>query len=502
MERKEQIQERIQRMEKQASNQDGQKYRLQVHLMPPVGWLNDPNGLCEWKGWYHVFFQYSPEDVRGGKKYWGHYKSKDFCSWQYEGAAIVCDTEWDRDGAYSGSAFTEDGVMELFYTGNCKEEGDFDYIFAGRKANVLYTESADGLGFSEKRRLLANADYPAGYTCHVRDPKVWKQDETYYMVLGGRRIKEGTLPETGGSKTEEMPETKGAVLLYSSKDKQSWSFQQELSTTEEFGYMWECPDLIWLEGHCLLLCCPQGLESRPDCFQNMYQSGYFICEDYSSEKKEYQCRPENFIELDYGFDFYAPQTFLDSRGRRILIGWAGMVDDTSYDNAPMMAEGWQHGLTIPRQLMWKNHRIYQWPVEEWNRLREESCCFEGQTGKVEGKAFDMELCFEKTLEHEEQGIRFGEDLEITCQNRQVSLRHLSEAGRGRGLRTAMLPEGEDGLQSLRVIKDASMVEIYVNGGALVFTTYYYPQAVEYTVAAITGNIKSLEIWKLKKMEII
>ena len=31
--------------------------------------------------------------------------------------------------------------------------------------------------------LLTNADYPAGLTCHVRDPKVWQQDGMYYMVL-------------------------------------------------------------------------------------------------------------------------------------------------------------------------------------------------------------------------------------------------------------------------------------------------------------------------------
>ena len=34
-----------------------QTNRLTHHLMPPVGWLNDPNGLCWYKGRYHVFFQ-------------------------------------------------------------------------------------------------------------------------------------------------------------------------------------------------------------------------------------------------------------------------------------------------------------------------------------------------------------------------------------------------------------------------------------------------------------
>ena len=54
-----------------------QKWRAGYHLMPPVGWLNDPNGLCMYQGEYHIFFQYSPFDVEGGLKFWGHYKSKD-----------------------------------------------------------------------------------------------------------------------------------------------------------------------------------------------------------------------------------------------------------------------------------------------------------------------------------------------------------------------------------------------------------------------------------------
>ena len=52
-----------------------QTNRLTHHLMPPVGWLNDPNGLCWYKGRYHVFFQYSPFEANGGLKFWGHYLS-------------------------------------------------------------------------------------------------------------------------------------------------------------------------------------------------------------------------------------------------------------------------------------------------------------------------------------------------------------------------------------------------------------------------------------------
>ena len=54
-----------------AMDRELQKQRLTHHLMPPTGWLNDPNGLCYFKGRYHVFFQYSPFDAEGGLKLWG-----------------------------------------------------------------------------------------------------------------------------------------------------------------------------------------------------------------------------------------------------------------------------------------------------------------------------------------------------------------------------------------------------------------------------------------------
>ena len=54
--------EQIKKLEKQASNDE---YRLNYHLMPPTGWLNDPNGLCQFEGIYHLYYQYAPDDCFG-----------------------------------------------------------------------------------------------------------------------------------------------------------------------------------------------------------------------------------------------------------------------------------------------------------------------------------------------------------------------------------------------------------------------------------------------------
>lgn len=131
--------------------------RLTHHLMPPAGWLNDPNGLCYFKGKYHVFFQYSPFEVKGGLKFWGHYSSKDLVNWNYEGTALYPDSPMDCHGVYSGSALTKEDELHLFYTGNVKLDGDYDYINNGRLTSTLHVKSEDGVNFGikeEESRLL------------------------------------------------------------------------------------------------------------------------------------------------------------------------------------------------------------------------------------------------------------------------------------------------------------------------------------------------------------
>ena len=198
-----------------------EKYRCHFHLMAPVGWLNDPNGLSYFGDRYHVFFQYSPFAVNGGMKLWGHYTSKDLVQYKYEGAPFLPDETYDKDGVFSGSAIVWKDKMYLFYTGNVEEEGDHDYIHSGRGANVIRVISEDGEHFSAKQCILTNADYPAECTNQVRDPKLFQMaDGTFRMVLGAW-----------------LQDDKGAVLLYSSTDLEHFTFEQLYTTEKAFGYM-------------------------------------------------------------------------------------------------------------------------------------------------------------------------------------------------------------------------------------------------------------------------
>lgn len=443
------------------------KWKLKFHLMPPVGWLNDPNGLCQFNGKYHVFFQYSPFDAQGGLKFWGHYSSYDLINWEYLGVPLLPDQPYDCHGVYSGSALIDNNKMHIFYTGNIKYDGNFDYINNGRAANTIYTYSEDGINFKNKVCVMENKDYPIEFTCHVRDPKVWKEDNNYYMVLGGR-------------KKDDI----GAVLLYSSQDLLNWNLENEIITSEKFGYMWECPDLFKIDNQYILSVSPQGLETQEFIYQNLYQSGYFLLNgDY---KSKYSLK--NFREWDMGFDFYAPQTFLDEHGRRILIGWAGMPDINDYIN-PTTKYGWQHILTIPRELTFKNNIILQYPVKEINNLRKDKKeILDNEVVKIQNGIFDLEI---DDINSNNLNILIAKGFEIKYRNNIFEINFLNDLGKGRKTRKAKISK----LESLRILCDTSIIEIFLNNGETVFTTRYYPENENITLKINCKESKN-SLWNL------
>ena len=134
-------------------------WRQKYHIEPKSGWLNDPNGLCFFKGYYHVFYQYAKE-ATGGNKYWAHIKSKDLINWEEAPIFLSPEHDYDKNGAYSGSAIIKDDKMHIFYTGNVKKEGDFDYIYEGREYNTVHVTSEDGITVDSRKVVMYNNDYP------------------------------------------------------------------------------------------------------------------------------------------------------------------------------------------------------------------------------------------------------------------------------------------------------------------------------------------------------
>ena len=437
-------------------------WRQSIHLEPRNGWLNDPNGLCYADGKYHVYFQYSPDSAKGaGRKCWGHFESSDdLKTWTYTGIVMEPDIPEDRSGVYSGCAVVKDGIIHIFYTGNVKLPGDYDYITAGREANQIHVTTKDGRTFSSKKIILRNCDYPEYCSCHVRDPKVWIEDGKWKMVLGARTL-----------------EDKGCVLCYEAEDPEDWHYVKTLSV-DDFGYMWECPDQFDVDGKVFLGISPQGLEHEEYRHQNVYSSGYF---------KKNGDELSDFEEFDYGFDFYAPQTFIDKKGNRILIGWMG-IGDIPYSN-PTTELGWQHCLTLPRKLsVDPDGFIVQMPVINEELFGESEEIAEG----VNAKALltcDISARFDSAYK-----ITIG-DAEISFDG-EVLMLDLGKGASGYGRTVRKAKTGR--INDLRIIADRSSLEIFAGGGRYVMSTRFYPSDAEVN---ITSEGAGFTVRPVREMEV-
>lgn len=420
------------------------KFLLNFHLTPPSGWLNDPNGLCQFNGINHIYFQYSPFTTGWGMKLWGHYTTENWTDYTEHEPFLFPDINEDRDGVYSGSAFVKNNKIYYFYTGNVKYiDKNYNYITDGREQNVIMIESKDGYTHSDKVCILKNNDYPKNMSCHVRDPYIFEKNNSYYMVLGAR-----------------SKDDKGCVLLYKSSNLKDWAFHMEITTNEKFGYMWECPAIAEIDGRTFLFCSPQGIDQKGIDFANIYQSGYFEL-DLNLLEKTYTLY--DFKELDRGFDFYAPQIFKDEQNRNILIGWMG-IPDADYTN-PTCDTGWQHALTMPRELKLINNKLCQIPLNEFKKLRKNiqktSVCNVDNAELI----FDFDEC--KNIL-----ITLRKDIQIEFKNNILTL-NLENCGFGRKTRSVKL----DSLKQLQIFLDNSSIEIFVNSGNEVFTSRCYSNSL-------------------------
>ena len=421
------------------------KWRQRFHIEPPDGWLNDPNGLSFYKGEYHVYFQYSPIAPDGHTpRGWGHYHGSDLMHMTYDRAVMMPDIPEDSHGVYSGSAIENDGVLHIFYTGNVKMIGDYDYVKAGRGANVIHVTTTDGSKMSEKQVLLRNSDYPDFCSCHVRDPKVWKEGDAWTMVLGARTL-----------------DDEGCVLVYESDDLITWEYTGKVYK-EGYGYMWECPDYFEIDGKGFLSTCPQGMPHYETKWQNLNESGYFPVQGKLEDSVL-----GDFTEWDMGFDFYAPQTFLDPQGRRILIGWLGM-DNKAYGNATTDL-GWQHCLTIPRVVtIAPNGKLRQQPIAEFDELKSNA------RRQSSGQTAEYPLPFELDGEPADSfSITLDGKLELDFdkEKKLFTMKFTDEKyGCGRTVRNAEI----DNVRNIRVIADMSSIEVYINDGETVMSTRIYP----------------------------
>ncbi len=456
-------------------------HRLAYHFMAPSGWMNDPNGLIQFGGAYHLFYQHNPYAPWWGAMHWGHATSADLVHWEHLPVALAPSEPYERPeggggGCFSGSAVDDGGRLTLVYTGT--GQGQFQCV----------ATTADGREFSKHPGNPVIAEVPPDGSQDFRDPKVWRHDDLWHMVVGSGR--DGV----------------GKALLYRSRDLRRWEYRGVVARSDGTqGRVWECPDLFPLGGRHVLVCSPIGLERpRSICIvgEMDYAAGRFA--------------PGHQSDADCGPGFYAPQTFLDDRGRRIMFGWMRDWEGAS----PSMDYGRAGALTLPRLVALSPEGGLRFtPVPELKSLRgkhERLADVDLDPGsevvleEVCGDTLEIKAEFEPGPGREGQfGIAVrcspdgSDETPITCDRES---RQLLVDWRRSGLKVAApvsaapLDQSPRERLKLHVFVDRSSVEVFVNDGRAVVTGRVYPGpdslGVKLFARGCGASLAALDAWTL------
>ncbi len=362
-------------------------YRPNFHFTPKTGWMNDPNGMFFYKGMYHLYFQYYPDDTVWGPMHWGHATSKDMITWKEEKIALYPD---EKGYIFSGSAVVDVNNTSGFGSANNPPiVAMFTYHdMAKEKAGAIdYQSQAIAYSLDEGMTWIKYEKNPVIKNPGIkdfRDPKItWDAIHNQWIMVLAADV-----------------ETK----IYRSSNLIDWelasAFGKNLGV---HGAPWECPDFfpIKVEGSSemkwvLLQSINPGGPNGGSATQ--YFVGDFDGKTFSLETSF--ASDLNQVEglwLDYGKDNYAGVTWAnipDADGRKLFIGW---MSNWEYANK-VPTKAWRSAMTIPRELKLitvdGHYRIVSEPVIELDKyisktIKKELLTIDKTTVIVDKGAVDM-----------------------------------------------------------------------------------------------------------------
>lgn len=392
--------------------------------------------------------------------------------WEQLPVALAPDEAYDINGCFSGSAIVTEVDKKhshvLFYTGVMKDD-------TGVVRQNQCVAVGDGINY---HKLLANPivggeSLPDNLSrSDFRDPKVWRDGDRLYMLAGG-------VDDAG----------RGLVVLYecSEMDVMSgcWKYAGVLARNlGDLGGVWECPDFFELDGKHVLMVSPTGMTASGYEFHNGNNSVYMTGE-FDSSRRTF-VRDGGAFSIDYGTDFYAPQTTLLPDGRRIMIAWM----DSWHNLYIPDGQSWQGMMTLPRELTVKDGRLLQNPVREIEKYRSDRILCEnvlisardgyaarGLSG-VSGRLIDMTVRV-KGGNYREFAVEVAKDDKhhtrfVFDRTKRVLEMDRTYSGMKRDcvcIRRALVPEADNGVDiEMRFVLDTQSVELFVNGGQMTMST--------------------------------
>ena len=366
-------------------------YRPNYHFTPKVGWMNDPNGMFHYNGYYHLYFQHYPDGNKWGPMHWGHAISTDMVTWKEQPIALYPD---DKGYIFSGSA-----VVDLENTSGFGTGGQVPIIAMFTYHN-MEIEKAKGIDV-ESQAIAYSLDEGLTWTKYsgnpviknpgirdFRDPKVsWNEEHKKWVMVLAAQDK---------------------VMFYGSKDLKSWEllsdFGSELNREiGTHGGVWECPDLfpITVEGTdetkwvLYVSVNPGGLNGGS---ATQYFIGDFDGTKFTMDKdfETVLNKGQNFW-IDFGKDNYAGVTFSNvtsKNGGKFYMGW---MSNWEYANE-VPTETWRSAMTVAREIKLikddSSYRLAFKPVDEIDaykgvKYRKENIAVNGELALINSQKINL-----------------------------------------------------------------------------------------------------------------
>jgi len=441
--------------------------RPQYHFQPSLpSWMNDPHGPLFWKGNYHLFYQYHPGKPYPGQGVcWGHAVSEDLIHWSELPIALTPTPDGpDRHACWTGMAVDNDGVPTIIYTGVAQYmEGGYNQW---TQVQCLATSKDEMLITWEKYKGNPVISHPPKgmVVTGFRDPYAWKEDDTWYLIIGSG------IKDVGGTS-----------LLYKSKDLIHWEYIHPFYTPDADRLMHECPDFFPLGNKYVLITSWRG---------SHWDVGAYT---------EHKFIPEKHGMTDWG-NYYAATAMTDERGRRII--WGVITEGRSWEE--MIEAGWRGALSLPRMVsLLPDNTLQIKPVPELEVLRGNHWTFKDlelvpSDNKnavflegVQGDCIEVVVRFAANHARMFGLIVKGTD-EITYDREKQKIA---------GTPLALGPE-ED--LTLQVYVDRSIIEVFANDRVCKTLRTYHNDRDNLGVGVFSENgkakVKSVDIWEMKSIK--
>ena len=414
----------------------GELHRPRLHLSPPHGWMNDPNGLVFAGGYYHLFYPHHPNCRDGGTMHWGHARSRDLWRWDHRPIALTPDL--DRLGeAASGSAVVD-------HTNGCgfgSQDGPPPVVAlytnfppGGPQVQSLAYSLDEGETWTEYGK---NPVIESGGIENSHDPKVLRYRDHWVMVLAADDV----------------------IQFYTSPDLIRWTHTQSFGGIGVCGSPWGCPDLVQLDDDTWVLIVSVQKKGPNGGSGVQYFLGSF-------DGVIFACRPQAApLWLGYGPDHYAAVTF-SNVDPPILMGW---MNNWSYGQAAPTSP-WRGTMGTPRRLSLDagGARVCQLPVEGHDRMRLFPLPLPGPFFPPAELVLDIDAGSRLEFKN-----AYGEKLRISTTETEIRLDRTHARARASTMTETARAPFTPGF--VRMLVDVSSIEIFVGDGASSLTALYYTE---------------------------